>query len=130
MIIAACVDEAMGLQFNHRRQSRDRVVLEELLRISGGRLRMSPYSAKLLPDGGAYTGDDYLTAAAPGDWCFCEDTAYLNDPDSIEKIVLFQWNRTYPADLWFQFPGEWKMTEHRDFAGSSHEKITAEVYSK
>ena len=130
MIIAACVDEAMGLQFNHRRQSRDRALMEELLRMASGRLRMSEASGRLLPEGGAYLGADYLCAAQPGDWCFCEDCAYLEEADAIEAIVLFQWNRTYPADLWFQFPGDWKMTQSREFAGSSHEKITVEVYTK
>ena len=130
MIIAACVDEAMGLRFNNRRQSRDRVQVEELLRMSGGALRAGENSEKLLSKAGAYIGSDYLSAAAPGDWCFCEDNDYLEYADAIEQIVLFQWNRSYPADLWFRFPGEWKMAESRDFAGSSHEKITVEVYRK
>ena len=130
MIIAACVYEAMGLRFNNRRQSKDRIQMEELFKMSAGTLRLGEHSAKLLPAGGAYVGADYLSGAGTGDWCFCEDNEYLEYADSIEEIVLFQWNRSYPADLWFQFPGEWKMAESRDFAGSSHEKITVEVYRK
>ena len=56
----------------------------------------------------------------------------LNDriADKIEKIVLFRWNRHYPADAHFQFPGKWALTAREDFPGSSHEKITMEVYEK
>lgn len=130
MIIAACVDEAMGLKFNGRRQSRDRIVMQELCAMAGDRLRVAPASAKLLEEGSAYVGDDYLTGAKSGDWCFVEDTAYLNQAAEIEQIVLFQWNRSYPADLYFQFPGEWTGAVSREFSGSSHEKITVEVYKK
>lgn len=130
MIIAACVDEAMGLKFNGRRQSRDRIVMEELCSMAGGRLRVSPASEKLLGEASAYVGEDYLTGAKSGDWCFVEDTSYLDFESEIEQIVLFQWNRSYPADLYFKFPGEWKVAGCRDFAGSSHEKITVEVYKK
>lgn len=130
MIIAACVDEAMGLQFNGRRQSRDRIVMEQLCAMAGDRLRVSPASAKLMEPGSAYVGEDYLTGAGAGDWCFVEDTSYLALEQEIQQIVLFQWNRSYPADLYFQFPGEWTAAECREFAGSSHEKITVEVYRK
>ncbi len=131
MIIAACVDEAMGLRFNGRRQSRDRIMMEQLCAMAGNRLRMSFASAKLLEqESSAYIGEDYLSGAGSGDWCFVEDTAYLTSKDEIEQIVLFQWNRSYPADEYFQFPGEWKLIQRRDFAGSSHENITIEVYQK
>lgn len=129
MIIAACVDEAMGLQFAGRRQSRDRVLIQELEAMAGGRLRVCPSAEKLFGSG-CCTGGDWLSGAGAGDWCFCEDCAYLPYADRIEKIVLFQWNRSYPADLYFQFPGAWTLVSRRDLVGSSHEKITVEVYEK
>ena len=130
MIIAACVDEAFGLQFAGRRQSRDREMAARLLSMAGGRLRIHPDAEKLFSGQDIYCAEDWLTGASDGDWCFCEDTSYLAAAGRIEQIVLFQWNRTYPADLFFQFPGEWKCTERRDFEGSSHEKITVEVYNR
>ena len=130
MIIAACVDEAMGLQFNGRRQSRDRLMLDELERLAGGTLRISPASEKLFLGRSVYAGADYLSASAEGDLCFCEDVDYLAFADQIERIILFQWNRSYPADLYFSFPGKWTPAGKRDFAGSSHEKITIEEYVK
>ena len=130
MILAACVDEAMGLQFAGRRQSRDRIQMQTLQQMAGGRLRMSPASAKLAPDDGVYIGEDYLSGAADGDWCFAENLEYLDFSDSIQQIVLFQWNRSYPGDLFFQFPGKWVLDHRTDLAGSSHEKITIEVYHR
>ena len=130
MILAACVDEAMGLRFNGRRQSRDRAVLEELIAMANGTLRISPASEKLLAERSVYAGSDYLSQAGPGELCFCEDDEYLHYADRIESIILFQWNRSYPADLWLTFPGKWTMTESRELTGTSHEKITVEVYRK
>lgn len=49
----------------------------------------------------------------------------------VEKIIKFKWNREYPADFYFGIDVTlpvWKMIETEEFAGSSHEKITKEVY--
>ena len=47
MIIAVCIDDKGGMLFNHRRQSQDRLLREDLLTEAAGRpLWMSGYSAK------------------------------------------------------------------------------------
>ena len=130
MIVAACVDDGFGLRFAGRRQSRDRVLVQKLLELAQGRLRIAPDAMKLFADQCVYCGPDWLTGAGSGDWCFCEDASYMEQADAIEKIVLFQWNRSYPADTYFTFPGQWACRSREDFAGSSHEKITIEVYEK
>ena len=127
MIIVLCVDDNMGLAFNRRRQSKDAALREKLASLSGGQLRMSEYSARQF-DIPVYSGPDYLSAAAPGDWCFCEDTDFREYAGQIERIYLFRWNRVYPADLYFSFPGQWRLISSEDFPGTSHEKITLEVY--
>lgn len=127
MIIAVCVDNRMGLLFNGRRLSKDAALRQKLAELSGGNLRMSVYSGKQFEEP-VYAAEDYLSTAKDGDWCFCEDTAYLDFADQIEKIVLFQWNRDYPADVHFTFPGEWRLESSEDFSGTSHDKITMEVY--
>lgn len=127
MILAVCVDDRMGLSFCGRRLSKDRVIRDKLTELSGGRLRMSPYSAKQF-EGFVYGGTDYLIGASDGDWCFAENDDYLAVSEKLEKIVLFRWNRAYPADLHFQIPEGWHMTAREDFPGNSHEKITMEVY--
>lgn len=128
MILAVCVDDKMGIQFNQRRQSRDSAVVADLLE-SADVLWMNPDSVKLFPNEASVKAEqDFLSLAAEGEWCFVEDSSYLDHADRIEKIVLYRWNRIYPQDLTFTFPGQWRLAESRDFPGSSHEKITREVY--
>ena len=114
-----CIDDHNGMMFNHRRQSRDRAVIERVLRCAeSSRLWMSEYS---------------LERAGRGEYCFVEDRDILPYEAELEAIVLFRWNRSYPAD--FYFPVEilsrgWSMTESEEFEGSSHEKIIKEVYKR
>lgn len=88
---------------------------------------MSESSAKQFSQA-VYAGADYLSHAGQGQWCFCENGDYLDCAPDIEKIVLFRWNRDYPADLYFTYPGEWRLADSQDFPGKSHETITMEVY--
>lgn len=129
MILAVCVDDRLGLRFGGRRQSKDSEVRRRLMALSGGILRMSAYSARQF-DEPVYSGPDYLSGAQDDDWCFAEDTAFEAYADSIKRIVLFRWNRHYPADEHFRFPGKWALVTAEEFPGTSHDKITMEVYEK
>lgn len=129
MILAVCVDNAFGMTFHNRRQSKDAALRQRLMELCGGKLRMSAYSAKQFEQP-VYAGEDYLSGAAAGDWCFAENGEYEAWADRIEQIVLFRWNRDYPADLHFQFPGKWTLLSREDFPGTSHDTITQEVYRK
>ena len=129
MILAVCADDRLGMSFGGRRQSKDAEVRRKLLALSGGALRMSDYSARQF-DEPVYHGADYLSGSKSGDWCFAESADYEDFIEKIEKIVLFRWNRHYPADVYFRFLGKWVLTGSEDFPGSSHEKITMEVYDK
>ena len=45
--------------------------------------------------------------------------------ERIKEIILFKWNRIYPADMYFDIPlveNEWKLTYVDEFEGNSHEK--------
>ena len=129
MILAVCVDNRMGLSFMGKRLSKDRLLREKLTELSGGKLRMSVYSGKQF-DLGVYMAPGYLSGAAEGDWVFAENREYLDYSDRIEQIVLFRWNRDYPADVYFSFPGDWTLVSCEDFPGNSHDTITMEVYRK
>ena len=49
MILAFCIDDQGGLAFNHRRQSRDRALVADLLAAAGARpVFCLPYSAGLV----------------------------------------------------------------------------------
>ena len=75
--------------------------------------------------------EDFLEKAGEKDYCFVENLEIENFRDKIEKIILCKWNRKYPGDFFFTIDvndGSWKLKGVEEFSGSSHEKITLEVY--
>ena len=51
------------------------------------------------------------------------------EEERIQEIYLYRWNRDYPADVYFPVDlSGWNCVETKEFAGSSHEKITRERY--
>jgi hypothetical protein len=55
--------------------------------------------------------------------------ALLPVADRIEELVIYHWNRKYPADFKLDLPyKKWKKQSKEEFAGFSHEKITKEIY--
>ncbi len=135
MILIVAVDEDKGMMFNRRRQSKDRALRERILSLAkGGKLWMNAYTRRQFPEdaqGEIMVDEKFLEKAGPGDYCFLENIPAAPYEDRIEKIILFWWNRKYPSDTWFDIDlegGGWKLSETREFSGSSHEKITEEVY--
>lgn len=134
MILVVCVDKDYGMGFNHRRQSSDRMVTQEILNISAGKkLWITPYSASLFPENAELIADKYyLEKAGENDVCFAESVDITPWIHKVSKLILFHWNRKYPADI--RFPSEaiaqWELTEEKEFSGYTHDKITMEVYSR
>lgn len=123
-----------GMLFNHRRLSRDRRVCEKILDYSNEKeLWMNAYSRKLFTDltdiNSIQVDEEFLDKSQS--ICFVENqdiTPYL---PKIDTLVLFQWNRDYPADFFFTVDlSQWNLISTEDFEGTSHEKITMEVYKK
>ena len=120
--------------FNHRRLSRDRRVCEKILDYSNEKeLWMNAYSRKLFTDltdiNSIQVDEEFLDKSQS--ICFVENqdiTPYL---PKIDTLVLFQWTRDYPADFFFTVDlSQWNLISTEDFEGTSHEKITMEVYKK
>ncbi len=143
MILIVCVDDNKGMMFNHRRQSQDRVLRRHILDLVGNaRLWMNEYSAKMFEKDGSeqvqkclQVDEDFLKKAAEGEYCFVESGSCSGDmfPDTthVETVVLYKWNRVYPADQYFTMDlSGWKLAETAEFPGSSHEKITEERYER
>lgn len=134
MILLAAVDDNMGLMFNRRRQSRDRLLRQRILRLCGDApLWMSPYSAAQfgpeLEGRCVRVDEDFLARAGKGEFCFLEDRSPAPWAAKTEQVVLFHWNRVYPADAYFDLDlSGWPLARREDFPGSSHETITQEVY--
>ena len=97
MTAIVCVDEAWGMAFHGRRQSRDRAVCARILEDAAGRrlwmsrdtLRLfeAPYPEYLT------AAEDFLAQAGPGELCFVEEPPLLPWLDRLEGLVLYRWNR-------------------------------------
>ena len=136
MKVIVCLDDCLGMMFNQRRQSRDRAVISDILKMTdGSRLYIDEYSEKLFADtDGEYTvSGDMLDVADRGDYCFVERQRLSPYVDGIDEIVVYRWNRRYPADLSFDIDVDmhgFSMVHSEDFEGYSHEKITKEIFRK
>ena len=135
MIVIACVDKKYGMLFNHRRQSQDRVLRTRILDLTKGtKLWMNEYSAKQFKEGlpsHVSVCEDFLGLAGPGEFCFVENADLTPYQEKITGIILYHWNREYPADYYFSFDmTQFVLERIADFSGSSHETITEERYVK
>lgn len=134
MILVLCLDDRGGMRFNRRRQSQDRLLREDLLREAAGRtVWMSEYTLSQFPDppDSLRLAEDPLDRAGPGELCFVETEDPAPWAGRVEQVILYRWNRRYPADLYCTLPLErWTLVRSEEFAGSSHEKITKEVYRR
>ena len=131
MKLIFCVDDNNGMMFNNRRQSQDSVLRERIVALcSGCVLWMSEYSAKQFCGTEALKADnDYMSKAADDDYCLVEDLDYSLFHCS--EVVLYKWNRHYPADRYFEEDLKaqgFRLASKHEFAGSSHKKITEEIY--
>lgn len=134
MILIVCVDDRGGMLFARRRQSQDRVLRDDLLReVGGAKLYMNAYSAKLFGSDDRITvAEDCLARAGEGEYCFVENLDPVPYTEKLEQIIVYRWNRHYPADFYFGVALEtpaWTRIRTEEFAGSSHEKITKDVYT-
>jgi len=132
--IIVCVDDAGGMLFNGRRQSKDRILRAQARLLAEKKpLWMNSYSAKLFAeDGIPVVIDEAFLEHAPDDaWCFVENADVIPFADKIQKLAIYRWNRQYPSDVKFPlslFESRWECISTREFAGSSHDQITEEVY--
>ena len=88
---------------------------------------------------GQYFGDsapiqadaDYAHKMQVTDACFVEDGDFPQEQPS--AILLYRWNRRYPADRYFPFDpltAGYRLVSSEEFEGFSHERITADYYEK
>ena len=139
MIVIVCLDDKNGMLFNRRRQSRDSVVTADIVKTAeGGCLRMNAYSAKLFETLPCDTpelavSEDFLESAGDEDYCFVENVSVLPYVSRIRKLIIYRWNRHYPGDFFFDCDPAalgLSLLSTTEFAGTSHDNITREVYGK
>lgn len=131
MVLIVCTDDKNGMMFNNRRQSKDALLIEDLINTVGqNSLYCSEYTAKLFNDFEfkpqiRESFDNLLE----NDHVFVENPD--NIPQNITKIIKYLWNRHYPSDKKFNIDiSNWKLQFSYEFVGKSHEKITKEIYIK
>ena len=74
--------------------------------------------------------ENCLDNAGENDFCFIEDESIVPYQEKIKELIVYKWNRVYPADAEFEMPEGFVLQSRVDFAGYSHEKITKEIYRR
>ena len=133
MILIVCIDERNGMIFNNRRQSRDRILTNHIIEKTKGKtLWITEFSQDIFDvvDNKHIIIDNYFYEKADKeDFCFVEDIAVNTLIDKVDKIIIYNWNRCYPADVYFDISLEnWLVTSENEFIGSSHKRITEKIY--
>lgn len=129
MQIIVCLDDNNGMMFNHRRQSRDALLIQNLTALfAGQKIWMNSYSEALFAAEQIAVADDFLER---GDVCFVENRPLADVANQIERLIVYRWNRTYPTDMTLDVDlSEFELKESTEFVGSSHDKITRQIMER
>ena len=137
MNIIICLDDKNGLMFNKRRVSQDKIVRSNIQSlVKDSNLFMNEYSYKLYKDidiGNIKVCENFLSECETNDFCLVENNTLEKFLDKIDTLIIYKWNRIYPADFYFDIDykdGSWELIKIEEFQGSSHEKITKESYRR
>lgn len=128
-----CIDKKNGMMFFGKRQSQDSVLRNWIItHTADSRLWMSNYSAEQFSEESGYIADDaYIEKASADDYCFIENKGF--NLESVSEFIICHWNRQYQADLYFNVDlkaNDFKKISGEDIVGSSHDKITIEIYRR
>ena len=137
MKVILCISNNNGMMFNNRRQSKDTVLLNRIVKMTkGGTLYIQKYSEKLfsnyLLDNSIIVFDDFdmLYECSEESYVFIEDPEILKDL-KINEIIVCEWNRDYPADKFFKMDlSNFDLYETENLIGSSHDEITIKKYKR
>jgi hypothetical protein len=131
-----CVSDEGGILFCKRRLSKDRIVTEDIVRLSaGGVIFVSEYSEPLFSESDAsiIAVSNPLKSAGEGDFAFVEDVSLAEYKEKIRELVIYRWNRKYPYDTSLDINPEREgmaLCQSSEFKGKSHERITREIWRK
>ena len=131
MRLAFCIDKEKGLSFFNKRLSLDRLLIEKLISLSNeNKIYLNSYTASQFKNKDNLVIDnDFLNKAGKNDICFLE---CVEIPiEKADELIIFNFNRVYPKDLYFNNDlSGFKRVLKEDFKGSSHNKITLEIYRR
>lgn len=132
MKVIVTIDDQKGMMFNHRRQSRDSLLIKDILNTCGDApLYMNSYSSSLFKDNQHIIVNDMFLDMVKEDYCFVENLSLHSYINYIDELIVYKWNRKYPADFFLDIDlNEWELISCYDFQGSSHDTITKEIYRR
>ncbi len=135
MLVGICLDDKNGMLFNKRRQSRDQMLIQDFLHTIEGELYITAYSEILFQEMSQeyHVVENPLEEATEKDSCFIESAEVSSHLQGIQKLIIYRCNRHYPSDKKLQVNMEevgFAQVSCSEFLGSSHEKITKEVWEK
>jgi len=124
MVLIVCVDEKMGMLFNHRRQSSDRNLIK-YLSDRFKKITVCEYSAGLF--------SEFLDCIQINNNPRQSDCFFLEDNRTVffhsDTIVLCRWNRIYPADIYCSADfSEYNLVSSEKIIGSCHEEIIIDTF--
>ena len=134
MNVIVCICDNGGMLFNNRRQSSDKGLLINLSElIVDEALYISDFSERLFEESPICTiaSSAPLEFAGEGDFVFIENAHISDYKNKIESLIIYKWNRVYPFSFSLDLSPEKEgmmLEESIDFKGSSHEKITREIW--
>lgn len=132
MKLIICIDENNGMLFNQRRQSRDKELIKHIKNLVWGkRLWINSFSEKLFEGICEYSLINNFFEIGKDDYCFIENFDPKMLEEQIDELILYNWNRSYPADTYFNIClDSWRLVYEQELIGSSHERITERIYQK
>lgn len=134
MHLIVCLDERDGMLFNKRRQSKDRLLRQRVLEMTGESLLwMDAYTAGQFEEeaGHIRVSETPLEQAGAGEYCFLEKGDPAACTEKVESVIIYRWDKRYPSDVKFPtdlFTGKWTPVSVVEFPGHSHEVIQEERY--
>ncbi len=126
MKVIMCIDDNYGLSFNKRRVSKDINIIKDIESMNID-LYMNEYSYKMFKNY-EYKNNIIVSDVLEGNY-FNEFNTLEGLEDSIDKLIIYKFNRRYPSDIKLKIDlSKYVLEDICELVGNSHEKITREVY--
>lgn len=138
MKVVYVLDKNNGILFNHRRQSRDAFLVENIVNKvnqENGTLYVSDYSKELFEgtDVSIQSLADFnLSEAKENDFVFIENEDIQLDDYKGELVYYFyKWSSVYPSDKKIELPlNDAEVIKKETFSGNSHDEIYLEIWRR
>lgn len=129
MNLIVCIDNNNGIMFNQRRVSRDSKVIEDILNMTkNSKIMCSKYTSNMFA---SKKNIIEIKEVTEQDGFYFHEDLKPNSDIKYNKIIVYNWNRDYPSDEIFTHDlSAYKLLETKEFPGSSHEKITRNIYER